>query len=163
MKKKTDKDQSQGMDRRTFLKMTSALSLGVAALGAPKIASAQKKDSGEKIDIFPHILPKKYNEVLLKKSRPSYNLEANRLRPALVDLDLRFKTMDKFEAERLIADAPNLARLPNIEKLRIVTIEGQIPIPCGGTHVLNLKEIGSLEVQRIAPAETGFRLHFEVR
>jgi predicted TIM-barrel fold metal-dependent hydrolase len=134
VKKKTDKDQSQGMDRRTFLKMSSALSLGVAALGAPKIASAQKKDSGEKIDIFPHILPKKYNEALLKKSRPSYNLEANRLRPALVDLDLRFKTMDKFEGLKNVLtlgspaietavspkDAVELAKIANDEMAELV-------------------------------------------
>ena len=79
------------------------------------------------------------------------------------ELNVGIETMDRVDAERLIADAPNIARLPKSEKLRIVTINGQLSIPCGGTHVLNLKEIGSLEVQRIAPAETGFRLHFEVR
>ena len=78
-------------------------------------------------------------------------------------LNVGIETMDRVDAERLIADAPNIARLPKSEKLRIVTIKGHLSIPCGGTHVLNLKEIGSLEVQRIAPAETGFRLHFEVR
>ncbi len=134
MKKKTDKDQPQGMDRRTFLKMSSAISLGVATLGAPKIASAQKKESGEKIDIFPHILPKKYNEALLKKSRPCYNLEANRLRPALVDLDLRFKTMDRFGGLKNVLtlgappiefavspkDAVDLARIANDEMAELV-------------------------------------------
>ena len=78
-------------------------------------------------------------------------------------LNVEIKTMERLDAERLIADAPNFARLPKSEKLRIVTIEGQLMIPCGGTHVLNLKEIGVLEVRRIEPAETGFRLHFEVK
>lgn len=78
-------------------------------------------------------------------------------------LNVEIKTMDRLDAERLIADAPNLARLPKSEKLRIVTIQGQLPIPCGGTHVWNLKEIGALEVRRAEPAETGFRLHFEVK
>jgi alanyl-tRNA synthetase len=78
-------------------------------------------------------------------------------------LNVEIKTMDRFEAERLIADAPNLARLPKTEKLRIVTIKGQIPIPCGGTHVRNLKEIGALMVPRTETTETGFRLHFEVK
>jgi alanyl-tRNA synthetase len=78
-------------------------------------------------------------------------------------LNVEIKTMDRLDAERLIADAPNLARLPKTEKLRIVTIQGQLPIPCGGTHVRSLKEIGSLEVRRTEPAETGFRLHFEVK
>ena len=134
MKKKTEKNQLQGMDRRTFLKVGSALSLGVATLSAPRLTSAQKKDSNEKIDIFPHILPRKYNEALLKKSRPCYNLEANRLRPALVDLDLRFKTMDKFEGLKQVLtlgappiefavsprDAVDLARMANDEMAELV-------------------------------------------
>jgi alanyl-tRNA synthetase len=78
-------------------------------------------------------------------------------------LNVEIRIMDRSNAERLIADAPNLARLPRMEKLRIVTIEGQIPIPCGGTHVRNLKEIGALEVSKTEPAKTGFRLHFEVK
>jgi len=78
-------------------------------------------------------------------------------------LNVKIKTMDRLDAERLIADAPNLARLPKSDKLRIVTIHGQLPIPCGGTHVRTLKEIGALEVRRTEPAEAGFRLHFEVK
>ena len=78
-------------------------------------------------------------------------------------LNVEIKTMDRLDAERLIADAPNLARLPKSDKLRIVTIHGQLPIPCGGTHVRTLKEIGALEVRRTEPAEAGFRLHFEVK
>ena len=78
-----------------------------------------------------------------------------------VNVDIR--TLDRAAAERLIADAPNISRLPKSEKLRIVTIEGQLPIPCGGTHVWNLSEVGALEVRRTEPAEAGFRLHFEVK
>jgi len=78
-------------------------------------------------------------------------------------LNVEIKTMDRVDAERLIADAPNLARLPKSDQLRIVTIEGQLPIPCGGTHVRSLKEIGAVEVRRTEPAKAGFRLHFEVK
>jgi alanyl-tRNA synthetase len=73
------------------------------------------------------------------------------------------ETVDRAAAEQLIASAPNLLRLPKSDKLRIVTIEGQLAIPCGGTHVRNLNEIGNVEVRRIQPAETGFRLHFDVK
>jgi alanyl-tRNA synthetase len=78
-------------------------------------------------------------------------------------LNVEIRTMERIDAERLIADAPNVARLPKSEKLRIVTIQEQLPIPCGGTHVRTLKEIGALEVRRTEPAEAGFRLHFEVK
>jgi alanyl-tRNA synthetase len=78
-------------------------------------------------------------------------------------LQVTIRTMTMSEAASLIGNAPNLARLPKTEKLRIVTIEGQIPIPCGGTHVLNLNEIGNLGIQGAFRAESGFRLYFEVR
>jgi len=78
-------------------------------------------------------------------------------------LNVEIKTLDRATAERLIADAPNIARLPKTEKLRIVTIEDQLPIPCGGTHVRRLDEIGALMVRRVEPADAGFRLHFEVK
>jgi len=78
-------------------------------------------------------------------------------------LNVEIKTMDMANAATLIAGAPNLARLPKSERLRIVTISGQIPIPCGGTHVRSLKEIGILKIQKTEPAEAGFRLHFDVK
>jgi len=77
-------------------------------------------------------------------------------------LKVETKTMARSDAEQLITDAPNLARLPKTSKLRIVTIQGQIPIPCGGTHVRDLKEIEALEVLRVETAEMGFRLRFKV-
>jgi Ser-tRNA(Ala) deacylase AlaX len=78
-------------------------------------------------------------------------------------LNVEIETMDRVDAERMIDNAPNLARLPNNVKLRIVTIEGQLQIPCDGTHVLNLKEIGALEIRGTDPTETGFRPLFEVK
>ncbi|MBW1998061.1 MAG: amidohydrolase, partial [Deltaproteobacteria bacterium] len=50
-----------------------------------------------KIDIFCHILPKRYKEILFRKSRPCYYLQADTERPALFDLEERFRFMDKFE------------------------------------------------------------------
>jgi Ser-tRNA(Ala) deacylase AlaX len=78
-------------------------------------------------------------------------------------LKVEIKTMARSDAEQLITNAPNLSRLPKTSKLRIVTIQGQIPIPCGGTHVRDLKEVEALEVLRIETAEMGFRLHFKVK
>lgn len=76
--------------------------------------------------------------------------------------NVEVRTLDRIDAERLIANAPNVSRLPKVKKLRMVTIQGQIAIPCGGTHVRNLSEIGGLKVGRTEPVETGFRLHFDV-
>ena len=88
----------------------------------------------EKIDMFPHILPQKYNEALLKRAKPCYQLEVNSLRPALTDLDIRFKVMDKFEGLRQVMtlgspplesvfspkDAMELARIANDEMVELV-------------------------------------------
>ena len=102
-------NQVQEMDRRTFLTVGSALSLGAAAtLSASSDTSAQpeakgaKKDLGEKIDIFCHVLPQKYKEALLKKARPAFYLENAKALLPLSDLDLRFKAMDKYPGYRQV-------------------------------------------------------------
>jgi Ser-tRNA(Ala) deacylase AlaX len=61
-------------------------------------------------------------------------------------------------------DAPNIARLPESDLMRIVTIEGCRPIPCGGTHVRNTKEIGEFQFQKIEKTPDGeaFRVYFGV-
>jgi Ser-tRNA(Ala) deacylase AlaX len=62
-------------------------------------------------------------------------------------------------------DAPNIARIPESDLMRIVTIEGCKPIPCGGTHVRNTKEIGEFELQRVERTVDGesFRVYFTVK
>jgi predicted TIM-barrel fold metal-dependent hydrolase len=122
-----EKNQFQGMDRRTFLKTGSAIGLAAAAtLGAPQLTSAQTKYSGEKIDFFCHILPPNYNEAFVNRGRKGYNYEANALRPQLANLDLRLKTFDKFEGLKQVLtlgapavesafpnDAVDMSRLAN--------------------------------------------------
>lgn len=51
----------------------------------------------QSIDIFTHILLPKFKEALDKKGKYSFYQELNRIAPALVDLDARFKMMDKYE------------------------------------------------------------------
>ncbi len=111
------KSESQKMDRRTFLKAGTAIGVGAAAaIGTPGIPSAQTKYSGEKIDLFCHILPPKYNEAFVNKARRGFNYEANNSRPQLANLDLRLKTLDKFEGLKqvLTLGAPGVeAAFPN--------------------------------------------------
>ena len=119
MSRNGSSDFSQGEQRHS--------GVGAAALATPGITSAQTTYSGEKIDFFCHVIPPKYNEALVTKGRKSYNLEANALRPGLVDLDLRFVTLDKFEGLRQVLtlgapgvesafpgkDAVDMARIAN--------------------------------------------------
>lgn len=138
MKKKTENNRFQGKDRRTFPKAGSlgggaslGTHAGISAQSEPKTA---KKDFVEKIDIFCHILPQKYNEVLLKKAKSCYYLKTSGSKPALTDLDIRFRAMDKYEGLRQVLtlgappieyvvspkDAVELARMANDEMAELV-------------------------------------------
>jgi len=61
-----------------------------------------------------------------------------------------------------VPDAPNVFRLPKLERYRIVQIEGCKPIPCGGTHTRNISEIGVLQLKSLKPSEPGFRVYYDV-
>jgi alanyl-tRNA synthetase len=58
--------------------------------------------------------------------------------------------------------APNILRLPKLEKIRVVQIEGCLPIPCGGTHVHNLSEVGDFQILRTETLDGSFRLYYDV-
>ena len=112
------KDEAQGIGRRIFLKVMGAAA--AATMVAPAATSAQstpqagREYSGEKIDMFCHIIPPKFKEALLKKaSSKSYYLQNTDRLPALTNLDLRFKAMDRFEGLREVLDlgAPPLEHL----------------------------------------------------
>jgi uncharacterized protein len=135
------KDKSQGLARRNFLKgMTVA---AAATLVAPGTSPAQpppmadQKHSGEKIDLFCHIIPPKFKEVLFNKSDQvsSYLLGNTKALPMMFDLELRFRMMDKYEGLRHVLDlsapvletvlggrdAPELARMANDEMAELMS------------------------------------------
>ena len=88
-----------------------------------------------KIDIFPHILPRKYFERMLQVAPPGMALQKRMAGiPALVDVDLRFRMMDRHEDYVQVltlanpplevvarpGDSPDLARLANDEMAALV-------------------------------------------
>ncbi|MEI9480027.1 MAG: amidohydrolase family protein [Deltaproteobacteria bacterium] len=135
------KNLLQERDRRRFLKASSAKGLKAGARSSvPAKTSVRskpgttKKDVGEKIDIFCHILPSKSKEALFKKATSCHYIETDSARPALFDLDMRFRVMDKFEGLRQVLtlglppleyvlsprDAIDLARMANDEMAELV-------------------------------------------
>lgn len=58
--------------------------------------------------------------------------------------------------------APNVSRLPVLEVYRIVTIEGCEPIPCSGTHVKDVREVGAFRIKSAYPTPKGFRVYYDV-
>ena len=88
-----------------------------------------------KIDIFPHILPRKYFERMLQIAPPGMALQKRMAGiPALVDVELRFRMMDRHEGYvqvltlanpplEVVArprDSPDLASLANDEMAALV-------------------------------------------
>jgi alanyl-tRNA synthetase len=67
------------------------------------------------------------------------------------------------QGRELLREAPNFERLPEVDEIRTVTIAGCDPIPCGGTHVADIGEIGKVSILRAEPMpNNSFRLHFSV-
>ncbi len=66
------------------------------------------------------------------------------------------------ELLRRAPDAPNIYRLPQLKSVRAVTIEGCSPIPCGGTHVKDIAEIGRLSVKEAVQGEGSFNVYYDV-
>lgn len=86
---------------------------------------------------------------------------ANRMIAENPTVTIRFLSSD--EARELLRNAPNYERLPDLSELRIVTIDGCQPIPCGGTHVSHLADVGAVSVLSAERfSSDSFRLHFSV-
>lgn len=76
---------------------------------------------------------------------------------------VKIEFLDPEEAKRILQNAPNYERLPDLPEVRTVTIKGCQPIPCGGTHVSELAEIGRVSIVRAEQMSTeSFRLHFSM-
>jgi len=76
------------------------------------------------------------------------------------EITIRF--LDPNEANQF-KRAPNFERLPHLSQLRIVTITGCDPIPCGGTHISNISQIGELSLHHALQVdEHAYRVYFTV-
>lgn len=77
--------------------------------------------------------------------------------------EVRIDFLTAEQGRVLLRRAPNFERLPDLDEVRTVTIADCEPIPCGGTHVANIGEIGRISIIRAEPMpDLGFRLHFSV-
>jgi alanyl-tRNA synthetase len=65
------------------------------------------------------------------------------------------------ELLRRAPHAPNIFRLPDLDSYRIVSIAGCEPIPCGGTHLNNIRDIRHLSIVRVEERDGSFRLFYD--
>ncbi len=93
-----------------------------------------KESSLSKIDIFSHILPQKYAEVLYKKAKNCFYIEADKANTVQSDLSARFRIMDRYEGLMQVltlgsppieyvvkpSDAVELAKIANDEMAELV-------------------------------------------
>jgi len=70
--------------------------------------------------------------------------------------------MRREEALTITPEAPNLARLPEASYLRVVTIEGCRGIPCGGTHITDIREICEFHLRQPEDLGEKFRVYFDI-
>ena len=75
---------------------------------------------------------------------------------------VRAEEISMDELKRKFADSPNFEKLPNLERVRLVTIEGCRPIACGGTHLGNVSEAKGIRVERTENVGEGFRIYYDV-
>jgi len=71
------------------------------------------------------------------------------------------RVVTKEEATILLSEISGPERLPKDRDLRIVKIEGFQGIPCGGTHVKNIEEIGKFLLKPPEVSDEGFRINFD--
>ena len=76
---------------------------------------------------------------------------------------VRVESVSKAELAKTAPDAPNIYRLPVLEAYRVVTIEGCRPIPCGGTHVKNISEIGRIVLNNVEGGDAQFKVYYDVQ
>ncbi len=75
---------------------------------------------------------------------------------------VKAEELDSAQLKQAYTDTPNLERLPNTEKLRLVTIEGCRPIACGGTHLRNVSEAKGIRIAGTETVTNGFRIHYSI-
>ncbi len=75
---------------------------------------------------------------------------------------VKISFIDKKELLNLASEAPNIHRLPEADKYRLVQIEGCKPIPCTGTHVKKLDEIGKVKIKETRKTGSSYKLYFDV-
>ncbi len=76
--------------------------------------------------------------------------------------EVNIQIISRDELVKMAPEAPNIYRLPQLKNYRIVTIEGCDPIPCGGSHIRNIAEIGSFNILGVTPTENSFKVYYDV-
>lgn len=78
------------------------------------------------------------------------------------DIPVRAVVVSRDELGKVVFNAPNLDRLPDAEKYRVIVIEGVNAIPCSGTHVSRTGEVKRIVLRGVKDEGDSFTLHYDV-
>ncbi len=149
--------------RRNFLKELGWLTLGMAGFSVfPMAKLLPAQSSFRRIDVFPHIWPKKFFDRYRRKTVGCNLDRLNKAFPTLSDLDRRFRTMDQFEnyfqvltlasppVEECLGpqDSAELAQLANDEMTELVSRYPQRFVGAVACLPMNNLKAASLELER---------------
>jgi len=95
-----------------------------------------------------------------KKEHIQKALESEMERLIKEGSDVKVTMADYSQIAELCGSAPSY--LPKDKPARIVTLYGKIGCPCGGTHVKNIKEIGTVKIGKITVKSGQTRIRYDV-
>ncbi len=96
----------------------------------------------------------------MDKEKLQSDLEAECNKAIQADLTTKLEFMDKAAMEKVCAFVPD--KLPEGKPSRVVFF-GEYAIPCGGTHVKSLGEIGSMSIRKVKNSGEGVvRVSYEI-
>ena len=67
------------------------------------------------------------------------------------------------ELPKIVLNAPNLLRIPQLEVYRIIMIEDVNAMPCGGTHVNNTREVENIIIKNVEDLGASYKLYYDVK
>jgi len=95
----------------------------------------------------------------LDTERARQAIEAGCAELVAANLPVRVQFMDRTEMEKVLAHVPEY--LPSNRPSRVVFM-GERGIPCGGTHVKSLGEIGKIGIRKLKVKDGNLRVSYEV-
>lgn len=92
-----------------------------------------------------------------EETKAKIETEVNRI--IQLGSQVKVQTVSFSEVELLCGFVPSYLS-PSDSAIRIVTVAGKFGCPCGGTHVKNIQEIGSVKIPKISPKSGNLRVSY---
>lgn len=87
-------------------------------------------------------------------------IETNKLVEQELPVHIKVVTYDDL---KLIADGHMPDFIPTDRPSRVMIVNGFFPIPCGGTHVTNTKEVGPMTIEKIKNKSGVMRISYSIK